>query len=194
MYSGRLDPPPFPSYYAVLYESKISWPSSQEYIARALDTLLLAQLIPLMSRMDQKANFVASILMRFTHCNLRLHDWQLIANNYKYDVTVPVSISLWAIVHSVATWSPNAWCLVADCGAKTCALNWGGTMYMYVHALPSAPGFSLCVEFIFVHKGRERESGATRISTESVTEPDTRLPYFFWTFAQKVQVSPIFWR
>ena len=109
-----------------------------------------------MSRMDQKANFVASILMRFTHCNLRLHDWQLIADNYKYDVIVPVSISLWAIVHSVATWSPNAWCLVADCGAKTCALNWGGTMYMYVHALPSAPGFSLCVEFIFVHNGRER--------------------------------------
>ena len=29
-------------------------------------------------------------------------------------------------------------------------------MYMYVHALPSAPGFSLCVEFVFVHKGRER--------------------------------------
>ena len=48
---------------------------------------------------------------------------------------------------------------------------------MYVHALPSAPGFLLCMEFIFVHKGRE--SGAVRISTESVTEPDTRLPYFF---------------
>ena len=52
-------------------------------------------------------------------------------------------------------------------------------MYMYVHALPSAPGFSLWVEFVFVHKGRERESGAAKISIESVTEPDTRLPYFF---------------